>query len=49
MEGPPTSGNKGSDRSSERWCAGEARVSVTPQTRGSVDYPSTRGILVNVG
>ena len=22
---------------------------VTPQTRGSVDYPSTRGILVNVG
>ena len=23
--------------------------SVTPQTRGSVDYPSTRGILVNVG
>ena len=28
MEGPPTSGNKGSDRSSERWCAGEARVSI---------------------
>ena len=22
---------------------------VTPQTRGSVDYPSTRRILVNVG
>ena len=22
---------------------------VTPHTRGSVDYPSTRGILVNVG
>ena len=28
MEGPPTSGNKGSDRSSERWCTGEARVSI---------------------
>ena len=25
------------------------RRDVTPQTRGSVDYPSTRGILVNVG
>ena len=24
-------------------------VSVTPQNRGSVDNPSTRGILVNVG
>ena len=24
-------------------------VSVTPQTRGSVDYPSTRGIQVKVG
>ena len=23
--------------------------SVTPQTRGSVDYPSTRGIQVDVG
>ena len=23
-------------------------IVVTPQTRGSVDYPSTRGILVNV-
>ena len=28
MEGPPTSGNKGFDRSSERWCAGETRVSI---------------------
>ena len=28
MEGPPTSGIKGSDRSSECWCAGEARVSI---------------------
>ena len=28
MEGPLTSGNKGSDRSSERWYAGEARVSI---------------------
>ena len=25
------------------------RVVVTPQTRGSVDYPSTHGIPVNVG
>ena len=24
-------------------------VIVTPQTRGSVDYPSTRGIQVDVG
>ena len=24
-------------------------VDVTPQTRGSVDYPSTRGIQVDVG
>ena len=24
-------------------------ISVTPQTRGSVDYPSTRGIQVDVG
>ena len=26
-----------------------SRVSVTPQTRGSVDYPSTCGIQVDVG
>ena len=25
------------------------RILVTPQTRGSVDYPSTRGIQVDVG
>ena len=24
-------------------------LAVTPQTRGSVDYPSTRGIQVDVG
>ena len=42
-----------------RWSAGRSpRVhevnpgrdpSVTPQTRGSIDYPSISGILVNVG
>ena len=28
---------------------GKSKVSVTPQTRGSVDYPSTRRIQVEVG
>ena len=28
---------------------GSANNDVTPQTRGSVDYPSTRGIQVDVG
>ena len=28
MEGPPTSVDKGSDRSGESWCVGEARVSI---------------------
>ena len=28
MERPPTSVDKGSDRSDESWCAGKARVSI---------------------
>ena len=28
MEGPSTSVDKGSDKSDESWCAGEARVSI---------------------
>ena len=32
-----------------KWKGHNGPLYVTPQTRGSVDYPSTRRILVNVG
>ena len=31
------------------WLKQQGMLSVTPQTRGSVDYPSTRRIQVDVG